>query len=193
MVGQPEAEACDGPGTGPLARRRAVPVGGAEHGEDAQRGEDRQDDVHRQHRRPGDVERQDDEEERGCDGRRTAPQVGGEEIDRDDPEHVEDQDRHDESAFGEPEHAAGDGRRKPPREAVGVRARPDLSVVHEGIDIGAEEHVVAQAEAAEVEEPEDQADRGDGDDERDVCRLQQGAVRSRCPGCHLRACDASTK
>ena len=152
MEGEPQT---DGGKRAAAASPLAIVLGGRAHHEvHTERQAEREDDVRREHRGPGDVERQDGEEERRDDARAGAPQAPGEYADEDDAQGIEYGDRRDESRLAQAEQPAGEHRRDPPREPIAVRSEVHVAVVDDRQDVVAQQEIVAEPETAEVPQPQ---------------------------------------
>jgi hypothetical protein len=113
----------------PHAQRRCAPqpslpalvalLEGEERAQQRERAEERDEQVVRHHRRPGEIQGKHDQEQGGDEPARTAGQDRPERVHEPDPERRHGEDGADQRALREAEETAGAERGQPPREAVG--------------------------------------------------------------------------
>lgn len=173
-----EAEPQRHAGGGPeAAAPRLVVVGErAQHEQDRGGGRDRRHDVVGQHRRPREVERVDEQEERGDRGPGAAVERGAQRVDEPGAEGRREREGQDEADLVQPEEAAGERGREPPREAVRLVVLEEGPPDQDGVHLVAEDEVVAEAEAAEPNEPQDEAQRHEGEHPEPFERSPRSAV-----------------
>src|SRR5207249_3892165 len=130
---------------------------------------------------PREVERVDDEEERGDDGPGAAVERLAEGIDEPRAERRRGGERQDEAGLVQAEETAGEGDREQPGEAVCLVVWQDRLGDEDGVHLAPEDEVVAETEAAEPEEAEPEPGRHEREQAEPVAAVEE-ARRARRRG-----------
>ena len=170
MIAEPEAHGGRDPET--ASPRRVLLREGAEHAEDREAREEREHDVVGDHRRPREVERREHQQEGRDDAPDPSPEHLPEGVEEADPERRVDEAREHDPDLGHAEDATGERRRKPPAEAVGAVVTQHPVVPDDRVDLSAEDDVVTEAVAAEVEHAEAAGDAHEAEEPGEVGGLE---------------------
>ena len=106
----------------------------AEQAEDGQRREERREDVAREHRGPGEVERMHEEQQGGDEPAGPSPKRLPEGVEEADAQRGDDRDGRDHPGLAEPEDAAREGGGEPPGDPVGRVIGKDVVVDEDVVD-----------------------------------------------------------